>query len=82
MSKRQRKHRKETIQSYFASVRWHDEIRLYVMLLKEGMPLVPEARFHLVVSIQTLQGGPCDVHLAGSISRAEDARQLGIKLCC
>ena len=50
------------------------------MFLKEGMSLVAEARLHLVVSIQTLQGGPCDVHLAESTSRAEDARQLVIKV--
>lgn len=52
------------ILAYFASVWWHDEICLYVMFLKEGMSLVAEARLHLVVSVQTLQGGPCDVHLA------------------
>ncbi len=50
------------------------------MFLKEGMSLVAEARFHLVVSVQTLQGGPCDVHLAERISRAKDARQLVIKV--
>lgn len=50
------------------------------MFLKEGMSLVAEARFHLVVSVQTLQGGPRDVHLAESTSRAEDERQLVIKV--
>lgn len=68
------------ILAYFASVWWHDEIGLYVMFLKEGMSLVAKARFHLVVSIQTLQGGPCDVHLAESTSRAQDARQLVMSL--
>lgn len=38
-----------------------------------------KARFHLVVSVQTLQGGPCDVHLAASTSKAEDKKQLVIK---
>lgn len=71
------KRRKESIFPYFSSVRRHDEICLYVMLLKEGMPLVAEARFHLIVPVQTLQGGPCDVHLAGSTSRAEAVSRKG-----
>lgn len=50
------------------------------MFLKEGMSLMAEARLHLVVSIQTLQGGPCDVHLAESTSRAEDEKQIVIKV--
>ena len=50
------------------------------MLLQEGVPLVAEARLHLVVPVQTLQGGPRDVHLAASTSGAEDARQLAIKV--
>lgn len=54
--------------AYLASVRRHNEVRLYVMLLKEGVPLVAEARLHFVVPIQTLQCGPCDVHLAASTS--------------
>lgn len=33
------------------------------MLLKEGMSLVTKARLHLIVAVQTLQGGSCDVHL-------------------
>lgn len=52
--------------AYFASVRRHDEERLDVVLLQEAVPLVPEAWLHLVVSVQTLQGGPRDVHLAES----------------
>lgn len=80
-SKREQMQKKgEMIVAYFASVWWHDEKRLYVMLLKEGMSLVAEARLHLVVSVQTLQGGPRDVHLAESTSRAEDARQLVIEV--
>lgn len=72
--------KKEIILAYFASVWWHDEKSLYVMFLKEGMPLVAEAWFHLVVSIQTLQRCPCDVHLTESTSRAEDDKQLLIKV--
>lgn len=49
------------------------------MFLKEGMSLVAEARLHLVVSIQTLQGGPCDVHLAESTSRAEGRKAVSDK---
>lgn len=64
------------IVAYFASVWWHDEERLDVVFLKEGMSLVAEARLHLVVSIQTLQGGPGDVHFAESTSRAEDTGRL------
>lgn len=48
---------------YFASVRWHDEEGLDVVFLEEGVSLVAAARLHLVVSVQTLQGGPGDVHL-------------------
>lgn len=76
---KERKCKRETILAYLASVWWHDEICLYVMFLEEGVPLVAEARFHLVVSIQTLQGGPCDVHLAASTSRAEDTRGVSDK---
>lgn len=43
------------------------------MLLEEGVPLVAEARLHLVVSVQALQGGAGDVHLAGGRSRAMNA---------
>lgn len=50
-------------QPYFASVRWHDEEGLDVVFLEEGVSLVAAARLHLVVSVQTLQGGPGDVHL-------------------
>lgn len=57
------KSKNESIQQYLASVRGHYEKGLDMMLLKKGMSLVAEARFHLVVSIQTLQGGSCDVHL-------------------
>lgn len=35
------------------------------MLLEEGVSLVAEARLHLVVAVQTLQGGSRDVHLPG-----------------
>lgn len=54
---------------YLASVRGHDEERLDVMFLQEGVSLMSEARLHLVVSVQTLQGRPCDVHLAVSMDR-------------
>lgn len=80
LKKRNTKHRNETIRPYFTSVWWHDEICLYAMLLKKGMPLMAEAWLHLIVPIQTFQGGPCDVHLSGSTRRA-DTRSLGIKLC-
>lgn len=55
-------------------MRGHDEVGLDAVLLEEGVPLVAEARLHLVVSVQALQGGPGDVHLAGGGSRALNAR--------
>lgn len=73
---KKRKCKKEIIMAYFASVWWHNEKSLNVKFLKEGMSLVAKAWFHLVVSIQTLQGRPCDVNLAESTSRAEDDKQL------
>lgn len=33
------------------------------MLLEESVSLVAEARLHLVVAVQALQGGSRDVHL-------------------
>lgn len=61
-----KKNRERNPSAYFASVWWHNEERLYVMLLEEGVSLVSEAWLHLVVAVQTLQGGPCDVHLTES----------------
>lgn len=55
--------------SYFTSVRRHNEERLNVVLLQEGVPLVAKTWFHLIVSIQTLQGGSCDVDLTESKKR-------------
>lgn len=66
-------------ESYFASVRRHDEKRLDVVLLQEGVPLVAEARLHLVVAVQTLQGRPRDVHLAESTSTGEDGGAVSDK---
>lgn len=43
-------------------MRGHDEEGLNVMFLKEGVSLVAEAWLHLVVPVQALQGGSCDVH--------------------
>ena len=49
-----------------APVRRNDEEGLNVVFLEEGMALVSEAWLYLVVSVQALQRGPGDVHLAES----------------
>lgn len=67
------KNKKESILQYLAPVRGHYEKGLDMMLLKKSMSLVAKARFHLVVSIQTLQGGSCDVHLTEKMGRKHGA---------
>lgn len=54
-------------------MRGHYEKGFNMMLLKKGMSLVAKARFHLIVSIQTLQGGSCDVHLTENTGRKHGA---------
>lgn len=67
---KKKKKKKKTKAAYFASVWWHDEERLDVVFLEEGVSLMAEARLHLVVSVQALQGSTCDVHLAEQSTQA------------
>lgn len=48
---------------YLASVRGDNEKGLDGMFAEEGMSLVPIARLHLVISIQTFKSGSGDMNL-------------------
>lgn len=48
---------------YLASVRRDNEKGLDGMFAKKGVSLVPVARLHLVISVQTFQSGSGDMNL-------------------
>ena len=57
-------------------MRWHYKERFNLMLEKEGVPFMAVARLHLVVSVETLQGGFGDVDFAVEQENRNAERQL------
>ena len=57
-------------------MRWHYKERFNLMLEKEGVPFMAVARLHLVVSVETLQGGFGDVDFAVEQEHRNAERQL------
>ena len=57
-------------------MRWHYEERFDLMLEKEGVPFMAIARLHLIVSIETLQGGFGDVDFAVEHGHRDAESQL------
>ena len=58
-------------------MRWHDEERFDLVLEKEGVPFMAVAWLHLVVSVETLQGGFGDVDFAVEQEHTEMQRVSG-----